>query len=219
MNKLYKSKPFHIGTARFNNITYKENKDWKTKKKWEGCVYGFDKQIPMSVKKGEYIFVIEMNNDENIIMGIGLIKNIYKPSNRTKIYKNETWNKYVFKGKKHISREKLLRIDNGNITIKFLERILFYGYRHFKRGQGCAILSNDRIATCQNIAIKNKEYKCKKCGLPKKGHVCNNKIVKKIRENQKCRICGKTKHGHICEGIKKDFVLVDAICKFFTKLF
>jgi hypothetical protein len=220
MPRLYKKTPFHIGTARFNNKTYLENQTWKERKEWNGCIYGFDKKIPININNNDYIFIIEMNNDENKIMGIGLIQNIYKPSNRTRIYHSHTWNRYVYKGINHISRENILNLKKGSEIIKLLEIILFYGYNHFKRGQGCSILNFDRIATCQNVRKPEKrEYRCKKCGLPKKGHICSQQVIKKIKENKKCPKCGKTKKGHICEAIKKDFQLLDIVCKFFTNLF
>ena len=220
MPQLYKKKPFHIGTARFNNKTYLENLIWKEKKRWDGCIYGFDKKISTNINKNDYIFVIEMNNDKNQIMGIGLIQNVYIPSNRTRIYKSQTWNRYVYKGDYHISRESLLKTEKNKKILQLLEIILFYGYNHFKRGQGCSILSFDRISTCQNVRKPEKRnYRCSVCGLPKKNHVCSKKIVKKIQENKKCRLCGKTKKGHICEALKKDFQLLEIVCKFFTTLF
>ena len=41
MSKIIKNKPFYIGSARFNNDTYKENLEWKKRKNWNGCCYGF----------------------------------------------------------------------------------------------------------------------------------------------------------------------------------
>ena len=220
MPQLFKKRPFHIGTARFTNKTYKENNQWKEKKRWVGCIYGFDKKIPENINNNDYIFIIEMNNDENQIMGIGLIQNKYIPSNRTRIYESQTWNRYVYKDKYHISRDKLLTKKNGKDMLKFLETLLFYGSRHFKRGQGCTILSFDRIATCEfKINTTRRVYRCKKCGLPKKNHVCGGKLIKKIKDNKKCHLCGKTKKGHICDMIQKNFKLLNIVCNFFTDLF
>ena len=220
MPQLYKKRPFHIGTARFTNKTYSENINWKSRKEWKGCIYGFDKKIPTNINTNDYIFIIEMNNDQNKIMGIGLIQNIYKHSNRSRIYHSNTWNRYVYKGSNHISRENILDLKKGTTIIKLLETILFYGSRHFKRSQGCTILSFDRIATCQNVRNKERKiYRCKKCGLPKKGHICGKEIIKKIRENKKCHLCGETKKGHICKMMKKDFQLLNIVCKFFRNLF
>jgi len=161
-----------------------------------------------------------MNNEENQIMGIGLVQNVYIPSNRTRVYNSQTWNRYIYKGEHHISRQDLMVTEKNKIIVHILERILFYGYRHFKRGQGCSILSFDRIATCQNTqSVEKINYRCRKCGLPKKGHVCNKLIIQKVRENKKCKKCGKSKKGHICEAIKKDLHLLNIICNFFTDMF
>lgn len=36
---------FWIGTTRFDNKTFKENVDWRTKHNWKGCIYGVDKYM------------------------------------------------------------------------------------------------------------------------------------------------------------------------------
>ena len=65
---------FLIGTIRFNNKTYIENINWKKRKDYIGCAYGLNKKIPVIIKKP--IFVIEMKNSVNKIMGIVKINNI-----------------------------------------------------------------------------------------------------------------------------------------------
>ena len=211
---------FHIGTARFNNSTYQENIDWKKRKKWVGCGYGFDKIITTTINQGDYLFIIEMNNSINKVMGIGLIRNIYIPKNRSGIYKSQCWNQFVYKSKYHISREQiLLKKEKNKLFLLFLERILFYGNKHFKRGQGCTILSNNRIATFGNKIKKQIIYKCNKCGLPKKGHACKGKRVARKIIEKKCRLCNKAKKGHICLRLKKNLKLVKVIQDFFKELF
>lgn len=217
------NKPFYIGTARFNSATYRENKDWKKKKQWEGCVYGFDKTIPINIDQKAYIFIIEMNNSTNTIMGIGLIKNVLISAHRSRIYVSPCWNAYVYKSKYHITREEILAKSLKNrLVMLLLERMLFYGSNHFKRGQGCTILSQNRIATYENeINLKKVKRlnKCSKCGLPKKGHKCKGVRLSMKKINKKCRICGKTKKGHICEGLKKNVKLLNIVLKFFRELF
>ena len=73
------NKPFHIGTARFTDETYNQNLNWKKRKKWDGCFYGFDKKLPTTIKTGELVFIVEMNNSQNMVMGIGLIKMVILP--------------------------------------------------------------------------------------------------------------------------------------------
>ena len=216
---MYKDKPFHIGTVRFTNKAYTENLEWKTRKNHKGCIYGLDTKITDSVNKGEYIFVMEMNNDKNKIMGIGLIKNVTMPSYRSRIYEDEIYNKFVYKGKNHITREKLLEIDTNMVL--FLENMLFKGAHHFKRGNGCTIVTKNRIAQSEYYSrpIQKRVYRCKICGKIKKGHTCPGKRVKLVPLEKKCKLCFKVKKGHICSGIKKNLILLDVVLKFFSNIF
>lgn len=213
------NKPFHIGTARFTNKTYSQNLKWKERKKWEGCCYGFDKKLPSIVKTGDLVFVIEMNNTRNMVMGIGLIQNYYRAENRTRIYTSEEWNQVVYRSEYHISRESILEKPKGKYFIMFLERLLFTGYGHFKRGQGCLTIPYDRIAIWGPQKIKKSKYHCKICGLPSKNHKCPGRKVRVKPKSKKCHICGKTKKGHICTGKKKNFKLLNNVLKFFKELF
>ena len=47
--------------------------------KWKGCVYGCNKKMPLAVPHLALVYVIEMNNDTNKIMGIGLVRNYINP--------------------------------------------------------------------------------------------------------------------------------------------
>ena len=216
---MYKDKPFHIGTVRFTNKTYTENIKWKERKNHKGCVYGLDTKITDNINKGEYIFVLEMNNDKNKIMGIGLIKNVTIPIERSRIYEDEIYNNHVYKGKKHITREKLMEMKSDMVL--FLEKILFHGCHHFKRGNGCTILTKDRIAQAEyyDRHIQRRIYRCKICGKKKKGHVCPGKRVKLVPIEKKCKICFQVKKGHICPGIKKNLILLNIVLKFFSNIF
>lgn len=216
------SKPILIGTARFTTETYNENINWKKNKKWKGACYGFDKKITTHIPYDRSIFVIEMNNTTNQIMGIGLIKNRFIPSQRTRIYSSQCWNAYVYKSKYHISRSEIIKTKFNSYVIMLLERLLFYGSHHFKRGQGCMIVPHDRIATYQHqISLKNhrKLYRCKVCGLPKKNHKCKGRRVRLNNFNKKCHMCGKTKKGHICKGLKRNNNLLKVVLRFFKELF
>jgi len=214
-----------IGLTKFNNKTYKENKLWKKKKDWEGAVYGFQYNIPESIQYNSYLYIIEMNNETNKIMGIGFIRNEYRSEWRTRIYnENEDYNRFVLKSKYHRNRKYLL--EKNKDIIVFLENILFYGSGHLKRSSNFT-LSLDKIAKSpfittpiKNINKKKKEYKCSKCGLPKRNHICKgvNPNLKKI-----CKICGKYKlkgnsTKHHCIQIK-NVDNVNKVLKFLHSLF
>jgi hypothetical protein len=216
------NKPFHIGTARFTEETYNQNLKWKKRKKWHGACYGFDKKLPTTIKTGDLVFIIEMNNTKNMIMGIGLIQNYHRPENRTRIYNSEEWNQFVYRSEYHISRKDILQKSKGNYMIMFLERLLFTGYGHFKRGQGCLTIPYNRIAiwgSSKTKKIEKSRYYCRICGLPSKNHKCPGVRVRAKPKSKKCHICGKTKKGHICTGRKKNFKLLNNVLTLFKELF
>ena len=117
---------FGVLLSRFTNETYEENKRWKENNNIK-CIYGSSLPISPNLPMIEY-FVIEMNNDTNKIIGIGLIEKLTSP--KVKIYSNPYFNRYIYKGKYHIPIE---MIENKDI-IDELEKLLFYGKTHLKRG-------------------------------------------------------------------------------------
>jgi len=131
-----KDERFYIATTRFTNYTYKENLDWRERFKWKGCVYGLNKKMPLSVPHLAMVYVIEMNNDQNKIMGIGLVRNYINPKYKICIYKSDTnYNRYIYNS--------AYRKDRSELNEKFLEAleiILFKGYGHYKRGQGITVI-------------------------------------------------------------------------------
>ena len=131
-----KDERFYIATTRFTNYTYKENLDWRERFKWKGCVYGLNKKMPLTVPHLAMVYVIEMNNDQNKIMGIGLIRNYINPKYKMCIYKSDTnYNRYIYNS--------AYRKDRSELNEKFLEAleiILFTGYGHYKRGQGITVI-------------------------------------------------------------------------------
>lgn len=131
-----------LSITRFTNGTYHENMEWKKENGWTGCIYGSPKYIVC--EPGKQLIVIEMNNDENKIIGFGLIKNKPDYTRKYNIYKYGYYNRKIFVGKR--------RIDASDITqqhlldaIKEMEKILFYGKTHYKRGLGVQILKSDLV--------------------------------------------------------------------------
>ncbi|RZD41561.1 MAG: hypothetical protein CXT73_04790 [Methanobacteriota archaeon] len=214
----------YIGLAHFDNKTYKENIEWKRKKNFTGCVYGLQQFLPDSIPHESDVYMIDMNNETNQIVGIGLIKKVYIPKNRSRIYNNPEFNRYVIKSPFYRDRTFLIKKDKE--IIEFLENILFKGYSHLKRTSNMT-LSFEKLAYAPNIGSefkikKNKKriYKCSTCGLEKKGHLItkqrqinNNKFdgktwveiiyncpgerVKSVKNKyKKCNLCGKSLKGH-----------------------
>ena len=142
-----KNERFWIGTTRFTNYTYKENQDWRERFKWKGCIYGLNKKMPLTVPHLGLVFVLEMNNDQNKIMGIGLIRKRLCSDKYYKIYSDQNYNRYTYKSKYRISRESLSKREEK--VIQLFDILLFTGKTHLKRGQG--------ITTVPKTLIKKRE--------------------------------------------------------------
>ena len=124
---------FIIGTTRFNDETYKENLDWRIKHNHNGCIYPLNKKIADSIPSNMLICVLEMNNSQNKIMGIGLIRNHYDMRQRIRVYNSDlNYNRFVYHSNKRISCDDI----KYKKMISVLEKIVFTGARHMKRGQG-----------------------------------------------------------------------------------
>ena len=205
-----------IGVTRFTDDTYKENIEWKKRKQYNGCIYGFDREISLvDFNCLNEIYTIDIRCSPNTkkspphIYGIGKIKCITKKEWRSRIYTNHEFNRFVYKGDKYISRENLVINEHNKTTIEQLERLLCSGPRHFKRGDGLSKLSYERIMTFDPNR-KPIPQRCSKCGLLKRGHICKKKDSKvKISFPKRCKICHdplKQNGGraHICLGKKQN---------------
>tara|TARA_Y100000389_G_scaffold163350_1_gene166580 strand:- start:57 stop:542 length:486 start_codon:yes stop_codon:yes gene_type:complete len=127
-----------LATTRFNTITWDENCNYRQKKCLNGCIYGTPKQITEELTLHIPIFVLEMQNDMNKIMGIGMIRNAVVIGKNHKIYSESFYNRYTYKGKFRIDREDLNKEELK--VIEILDVLVFKGYRHLKRGQGITVV-------------------------------------------------------------------------------
>ena len=136
-----------IATTRFNKETWQENTDWRETNNYKGCIYGTPKELSVDITPNMPIFVLEMNNDENKVKGIGLIKNalFIKEKDKNKlqktsyrIYNDRNYNRYIYKSN--------YRIDSDSVNLKekkiieIFNVLLFKGPKHLKRGQGITLV-------------------------------------------------------------------------------
>ena len=121
----------HLTCTRFNNKTWQEYQDWKNAnqqtyeqiyKRPLKCIYGAPREIShKKIPPESQILVIEMNNDENRIMGIGQIQNktaseAYR-SNKSSVtnmkfnlFSDRNYARYIYIGNSHYAtREELER--------------------------------------------------------------------------------------------------------------
>ena len=164
-----------ICVTRFNVATFNENRAWvKNNNNSLGCIYGTPVKISDSLDPDTQLLVLEMNNTNNTIEGIGIIKNNLAKENRKyyKIYADNNYNRFIYKSNYRIDRKNFTSYENEVITL--LEEYLFKSAYHCKRGQGIQklpkkVVSNEefdfvkflitmyknRFVTIKNIKIVN----------------------------------------------------------------
>jgi len=127
----------YIATTRLTNITHNEINAYKIKKNINYPIYGCPLRISNKITRNAYMYVIEMNNDINEILGISLIKNteIHK---RMCIYSDNFYNNYVYKGNRFISKSILM--EENRELVEILEQLCFYGKSHMKRMMGISLI-------------------------------------------------------------------------------
>ena len=132
----------HIMVTRFNNNTWNELLEYKKRKNITGAFYGVPIRVSPSIPIKSKMIVLEMNNDTNSIMGIGLITNYLKMNEIHKIYSWGNWNRFVYQGKYRISRYDMNR--NELELIEKMENKVFRSKGHLKRGQGIQSVPKNR---------------------------------------------------------------------------
>lgn len=130
-----------IATTRFNNHTLRENR--KIQKKLTDsykCIYGSSRKINTNViPVYTEMIILEMNNETNTIEGIGVIRNyVYYD---TKIYDDENFNDFIYKGKYHIKRDEI----TNKSKLEKIENKIFRGKGHLKRGCGFTRIPKNRF--------------------------------------------------------------------------
>lgn len=149
---------YYFMTTRFNNETYQENliarRKYLNNNYENGCLYGTPKKICENIPIHSKIFVFEMNNDKNKIEGIGFITNKIYYKNKYKIYSDNFYNKYIYKGYYWISREELEYNTNNIEYIRFLDNVLFKSYDHMKRGYGITLFTQKKFKLIKKELFK-----------------------------------------------------------------
>jgi hypothetical protein len=151
-----------IATTRFNNQTWKENQEYLKIAHDTGvlsnkikCIYPSNTVISESIPYQSNVFVLEMNNDMNQILGIGLIRNNPPEYAKHQVYKKEEYNQFAYKGSYHIKRNELS--EDEKHVIDELELLCFKGKRHQKRLNGIKVFPLDILYDYVNKPADDKK--------------------------------------------------------------
>jgi hypothetical protein len=150
-----------LATTRFNNETWKENQEFlkehnnrqkdganeTTSKKPMKCIYPVS-HVNQSFPRNTVFYVLEMNNDRNRIMGIGLVKN--SPiCNKYNVYKNTSYNQFAYIGYYRIDRSDMNELEET--IMKVFDHYCFKGKTHLKRLKGIKIFPQRILDKCHSI--------------------------------------------------------------------
>ena len=138
----------HITTTRFNNKTWRENEEFRKANPEYGCIYPSPQENSSKIPQDAVLFVLEMNNDENRIMGIGALKN-RAFVRRHSVYSDPNYNRYTYIGKYRIDRKEMTEEENR--IMKVFDVLCFTGPRHMKRLQGLKAFPVDMLYGCSHI--------------------------------------------------------------------
>jgi hypothetical protein len=140
----------YVATTRFSNQTWDENQAFLARARADGklpaatqCMYPCSVAIGETVPISANVFVLEMNNETNHILGIGLIKNHPPHFHRFQVYQEERYNTYTYQGAYRIDREKMDEHELG--VLRRMETACFKGARHQKRMAGIKLFPRDML--------------------------------------------------------------------------
>lgn len=134
MDALVSNKP-RIFTSRFTNETLLQNREYKKRLGgWKGSLYGTPRRVKASLPLNRYMFVLEMNNDTNTTIGIGLVRNMIYCEKVHRIYNEGNYNRFIYKSKYRIDKEEMSRSEKALLEV--FDVLLFKGRRHCKLSQG-----------------------------------------------------------------------------------
>jgi hypothetical protein len=137
-----------ICTTRFNNETWEENVNYRNTHKTITCIYGSPTTLKTCIPDQAIVFVLEMNNVQNRIMGVGLIRN-HPICGKHRIYVNGNYNRYAYIGSIRIPRENMN--SNEEEIMKAFDIFCFKGDKHMKRGNGITCFPAEILFRCMNV--------------------------------------------------------------------
>ena len=136
-------------TSRFDSDTWVENMQYRMLSPNVGCIYCSPVEISKQVLPDFAMMVLEMNNSENRIMGIGLVRNRPIYGGKYAVYDRMMFNRCVYIGK--------MRIDRADMTpeedemMRFFDTVCFRGVHHMKRGIGITAFPIEILYKCMAV--------------------------------------------------------------------
>lgn len=123
-----------VACTRFTSATWEENCRYRREREIVGALYGTPRRIRPSYPENGKLFVLEMDNTNNRVVGVGLITNVAVMDRTYGIHADGNYNRYAYKGKYRLGRSELPSRDQRMLGV--FDTLLFSGRRHCKFAQG-----------------------------------------------------------------------------------
>ena len=95
---------YELMTTRFTDETYEQYQRYLANNQIKGALYNVAYYLRFStVKLNTPMIVLEMNNTQNKLMGMGLVLNQFQDMNKHDIYTDVNYNRYTYQGDYRIS--------------------------------------------------------------------------------------------------------------------
>lgn len=157
--RIYRKSLKHtLATTRFTNFTWEENCRMRAANPNLKCIYATPIQVAARVPLDTNVFVLEMNNERDSIMGIGLVRN-HPIAGKYAVHSKGNYNRFIYTSRWRIDREDMNPEERE--VLRLLEAMCFLGINHSKRGQGITAFPVKLL------------YKSEECGLNLIDYVCN----------------------------------------------
>jgi hypothetical protein len=147
LNDYKKQLRLFLLTSRFNTQTYTENETYRKNHENVGCIYCCPDLVSKLIPTDAIMFVLEMNNDINKIVGIGMVRN-HAFTSKYSVYANGNYNRYTYIGKHRIQRDEMTEEEDQ--IMRVFDILCFTGNRHMKRGQGLKSFPVDILYKCNS---------------------------------------------------------------------
>jgi hypothetical protein len=149
--KFKKSMKSHLMVTVYNEKTRKESEEYRESKMPNGAaIYCSPLPVSNTIPLNENLLVLEMNNDTNRIIAVGIVTNC-PHIEKYSVYKdvNESYNRFIYLGKYRIKREDMSEEEEK--IMKSFDQLCFKGNYHMKRGQGIRSFPAVIIWRCRNV--------------------------------------------------------------------
>jgi hypothetical protein len=167
-----------IVTSRFNNDTWRENSEYRKRNNMNGCIYCSPQQLSSKIYPNSPVFVVEMNNTTNKILGVGLIANKIQFDKYYKVYEIGNYNRYTYTSEYRLDRQILLEYFPALVNV--LDYILFKEKTHMKRGGGMTQIPDKllRHPKCKELDVAKEIKNLFQKHFPKKEDFSDSFILK-----------------------------------------